>query len=330
MANNYNNNGNNLPEASLVLPNQQSLDTNEKNVYSNNLPMAVAEPVSYNQPLQIPDQSQFSRDYQQPSAPPLGPSEEEYNKELNQQQPNQPPPQFSQENNRQQQQPNQQPFIQANENKDFTQILTEIWTQIAFYSCLLSRMMLQEDLVTSEFNSLLSRINCNKSHIEEIFNKINKVKKIMLLNNSDNTDNTDLVASNISLITRYIILYQTILKKLQNSDTNKVNSEEITRQSNLVVEIQSIIANILLKTPRFKQVQTNSNNNNSNNSSIDNVKNLTDLLLLLFSGSQLFIGGKKRKTRCKGKNIKKHKTKRRSRRSKSSRSKIRSKRSRKI
>ena len=319
MANNYNNNnGNNSPGAYMMLPNQPSsyqplAASNEKNVNSNNLPMAMAVPVSYNQPLQIPDQSQFSRDYQQPSAPPLGPSQEEYNKELNQQQPNQP------------QGPSQ--------DKDFTQILTEIWTQIAFYSCLLSRMIYQEDLVTTEFNSLLSRINCNKPQLEEIFNKINKFKKIMLLNNADNadnadnTDNTDLVASNISLITRYIILYQTILKKLQNSDTNKVNSEEITRQSNLVVEIQSIIANILLKTPRFKQVQTNSNNNNSNNSSIDNVKNLTDLLLLLFSGSQLFIGGKKRKTRCKGKNIKKHKTKRRSRRS---RSKSRSKRSKKI
>jgi hypothetical protein len=245
----------------------------------------TVEPVAI--PVAIPVATPVATPVPLQDLPPSSPSQADYDKELARQQPG-PGPSPS-------------PVTETNDEKDFTKPLNEIWKQIQNYLCLLLELLEEKDpnradpiIISAIQNITILEIACIKGVISlPDIKKYIKVVKVI----EDEKDIIDtLLILNISMITKFINLYQEIVQKTPDSAAGIMSTK--------LISIQTILKTLLDNVPSLKTAQEKVQSNNTDK--ID----YAETFFLLYAGT-ILVGGRRRKTR--GKKLKNpKKTKRRS------------------
>jgi len=208
----------------------------------------------------------------------------------------------------------QQQQYKTNDNYD-SDILSDFVKQINLDLCLLSKTFEEKNniepdmLITEAINKIkILKISCDENKIEKI---ISKIIYITNLNVIPKPESLNVLSSKlISQIQKNINFYKDLVDKIKKTNPN-INLEELEKYD----EVLNILKNILLQMPSLNQSQNKGEGSSENSSEgignvgkVESVEYIIETLLLILTGSQIILGGRKRRrwTR-KGKRNKKSK-----------------------
>ena len=190
-------------------------------------------------------------------------------------------------------------------------ILSDFVKQINLDLCLLSKTFEEKNniepdsLITEAIDKIKSlKIPCDENKIQEI---ISKIIYITNLNIIPKLDSLNVLSSKlISQIQKNINFYKDLVDKIKKTNPN-INLEEVEKYD----EVLNILKNVLLQMPSLNQSQNKGEGSGEGIGSIgkvESVEYIIETLLLILTGSQIILGGKKgRRGTRKGKKNKRSK-----------------------
>ena len=190
-------------------------------------------------------------------------------------------------------------------------ILSDFVKQINLDLCLLSKTFEEKNniepdsLITEAIDKIKSlKIPCDENKIQEI---ISKIIYITNLNIIPKLDSLNVLSSKlISQIQKNINFYKDLVDKIKKTNPN-INLEELEKYD----EVLNILKNVLLQMPSLNQSQNKGECSGEGIGSIgkvESVEYIIETLLLILTGSQIILGGKKgRRGTRKGKKNKRSK-----------------------